>query len=349
MDRLDRISPAKLDKTLGQWPLPLIPSELGVHLETQPGRTLDLKELSNRVKKELGQTQDNLQKARFELTVMDWLYTFIRANIKRGRVFELEPVLSERCADCLGYVKIFKMLGRRLALDIGAVDVVIDNAGRYIPHIVNILKLADKRIYFIDPWYGSKNINHQRVGLQVKEGSDWVIRDVNRHELESLTDVRGLPQQCLDATTYYMMANRHLEKGLRCSDDNELGKAIVRYDAAIALYPENARFYFNRAIAHENRGNMELAQNDYTRAMRDEPSQIRVMARQYEEVTQLMGLDQMQVSSRDQEIYLLYKRFVTGQEVSPKDIAAKYQVSTEEVERITSQIEQRLPIVIQNM
>jgi transglutaminase/protease-like cytokinesis protein 3 len=98
---------------------------------------------------------------------MNWVYGTIRLNIKRGRLFGTDKVLSQGEADCLGYAHLFQQLGRRLSLDTGIVEVVIDNAGRPVPHVVNIFRLSDKRIRFIDLWYGSTNVRHRRIGLMV--------------------------------------------------------------------------------------------------------------------------------------------------------------------------------------
>jgi len=339
MDKLGKISPAKLDKIFSQWSLPPIPPGLRAITEKYQDKKLNFKDLGNWVREELAQTQDTGEKAKIELAALDWLYAFIRENVKRGRVFELDQVVNQRCADCLGYAKMFQLLGRNFGLDIGIVEVVIDNAGRYVPHPINILRLAGKRRQFIDPWYGSKDISHQRIGAQVREKGKWLIKDVNRDELEELTDVKGLPEKCVDAITYYIMGNRHLEQGIHRSDEKELHKAIDYYDDAIKLYPQNARFYFNRAIAYENIGEKEEAERDYAQALKDEASQIRVLAREYEESTRLIELDQRNISPQNQEIYLLRKGFITGKEKSTEEVASQYGISAEEVERIISEIE----------
>jgi tetratricopeptide (TPR) repeat protein len=339
MDKPDKISPAKLDKVLGQWSLPPIPPGLRAITEKHQEEKLNWKNLGDWVREELAQTQDTGGKVKVELAALDWLYEFLKGNVKRGRVFELGQVLTERRADCLGYVKMFQLLGKRFGLDIGMVEVVIDNAGRYVPHPINILRLAGKRYQFIDPWYGSKDISHQRIGAQVKERGKWLIKDVDRDELEKLTEIKGLPAECVDAITYYIIGNRHLEQGIRYFDKRELRKAIDYYDEAIKLYPQNARFYFNRAVAYESIGEKEKAEKDYAQALKDEASQIRVLAREYEESTRLIELDQKSISLQKQEIYLLRKGFITGQEKSAEEVASQYGISTGEIEQIMSEIE----------
>jgi len=277
-----------------------------------------------------------------ESSLIDWLYEAIRLNIKRGRLFELDRVLCESQADCLGYAKLFQQLGRRFGLHTGIVEVVIDNAGRLVPHVVNTARLSDERMRFIDLWYGSKNVRHRRLGLMVKQEGQWQIVDADWRKLRRFRNVKGLPPRCVDAITGYMIGNRHLERGIRFSDTTELDDAIRCYTAAIARYPQNARLYFNRAIAYENMGNGKAAEADYAVALRDEASRIRVQARQHNEVAQLMALDQIGVSTRDQEMYLMQKGFITGRELSPERVAAKYRASADEVNRITSYVEAQL-------
>ena len=132
-------------------------------------------------------------------------------------------------------------------------------------------------------------------------------------------------------------------QGIHYSDEKELDKAIGYYDAATKLYPQNARFYFNRAIAYENKGKKEKARRDYAQALQDEASQIRVLAREYEESTQLIELDQRNISPQKQEIYLLRKGFITGKEESPEEVASQYRISAEEVEQTISEIEAEFP------
>lgn len=290
----------------------------------------------------LSATDNRRTRAGLELSVIDWLHDTIRLNIKRGRLFEIERVLNEAQADCLGYARLFQQLGKRLGLDTGIVEVVIDNAGRTVPHLVNIVRLSDKRTRFVDLWYGSKNVRHRRLGLMVKQNGRWSVADVNWRELRRLTEVKGLPPHCIDAIAGYMIGNRHLDRGIRSSDHSELHEAIRCYTAAMARYPENARLYFNRAVTYENLGNDKAAEADYAVALRNEASRIRVQARQHHEVVRLIALDQIGVSARDQDMYLLCEGFITGREVSPERIAAKYHTSSDEVNRITSHIEAQL-------
>ena len=274
-----------------------------------------------------------------ELAMLNWLYDSIKRNVKRGRIFQLRDVLLHQQADCLGYAKLLSSLGQRFGLDIGIVEVVIDNGGRHTPHYVNFLKLSSGRRQFTDLWYGSRDIKHRRIGAQVKEGGKCRTKDLDWEELEKVEDIRGLPSTSVDGITHYILGNRHLERGIRDEDSEELDNAIAHYSKAINLYPGYARAYFNRAIAYENEGKYEKANLDYAQALRDKASQIRVLATEHEEVIQLLELDRANIGMKEQEIYLLRRGFITGEQTSSADIAKRYGISESEVDDIISTIE----------
>jgi len=274
-----------------------------------------------------------------ELAMSNWLYDLVRRNVKRGRIFQLRDVLLHQQADCLGYAKLLSSLGPRFGLDIGVVEVVIDNGGRYTPHYVNSLRFSTGGRQFMDLWYGSRDIRHRRIGAQVKEGRRWRTKDLDWDELEEVEDIRGLPSPSVDGITHYILGNRHLERGIRDADREELDSAIAHYSKAINLYPGYARAYFNRAIAYENEGKHEKARLNYAQALRDEASQIRVLATEHEEVIQLMELDRANIGMKEQEIYLLGRGFITGEQMSSADIAERYGIPESEVDDIISAIE----------
>jgi len=239
----------------------------------------------------------------------------------------LGEVLTTRRADCLGYARLFSVLGRGFGLELGIVEVLIDNAGRYVPHHVNLLNLADGNHRFIDAWYGSSNINHRRIGALVNGKP----RDIEREELREVSDLRGLPETCVEAITLYI-------KGNRCLERNELDKAIKYYSTAIELYPNNSRAYYNRAIACERKGEVEGAKLDYARALKDESSLIRVLATT-DELEELIRLDEEGISEQEQAIYLWHKGYKTGTSVGYEQIGRRYRISPEDVKKIITKVE----------
>ncbi len=300
-----------------------------------PGQqeSLTIKQLAGKVRRRLAKTDDLKARRELEQKVLNWLCNFIRKRVKRGRVFALGEVLKQGYADCLGYAKLLKAFGREFGLDIGIVDVIIDNAGRKVPHQANILRLADKRIQLVDLWYGSKDINHRRIGARVKEKGKWEARDIDRDELDKVEDIKGLSEGSIKGIDYYILGNRFLNSG-------ELDKAIDCYTKGIRLYPRNARLYFNRAIAYELKGQTDKAKRDYNKAVKSEDGLIRILAREHEEVTQLIELDRKNITPEEQEMFLLYKGFITGQELSPSQIAEKYGLPEAVVKQSISAVEE---------
>lgn len=319
-------------QAIARWSLPPLPPELG-----EGG--LSLGDIARRVRRRLASISEITGKAALELIVLDWLYRAIRANIKRGRVFELEEALAQGYADCQGYAVVFELIGLWFGLDLGVADVVMDNAGRYVPHSCNLLQLSDGGRRLVDCWYGSRDINHRRVGLQVKEEGGWRVMDIDWAEREKWEDIRPLPPQCVEAIAWYIRGNRYLREGLSHGDQEELARAIECYSTGIRLYPGNSRLYFNRAVAYENRREAEKAQQNYAGALKNEASQVRVFAREHEEVVQLIELDRVGIGLEEQEIYLLRKGFITGEEMSPAEIARIRGSPVEEIEQVLARIE----------
>jgi len=326
---------AQIDRS---WLRPQISPELSAIC----GVDLAVEDIAERLPEGMAKIADVEQRTEIELRVVDWLYILIRGNIKRGRAFELDEVLMLREADCLGYAKLINALGPKFGLAMGVADVIIDNAGRYVPHPINVLNLFNRRWRLIDLWYGSKNINHRKVILEVKEQGGWKTKEISCAELGISTEVRGLPLQYLDALAYYIWGNRHLERAIRSHAEEEYDQAIECYTSAIKLYPQNARFYFNRAIAWENKGEPSCAQMDYAQALKDETGQIQVLAREYREIVELIELDRMNIEAGEQEIYLLHKGYISGKDIPVDRVAREYGFPTEKVEQIVSDIEARL-------
>jgi tetratricopeptide (TPR) repeat protein len=270
-----------------------------------------------------------------ENSIIDWLYDFIRLNIKRGRIFDLREVLKTGQADCLGYCKIFTVLGRNFGLDAGVVDVVIDNQGRHVPHTIILVKMADNQSQFIDFWYGLKGIRHQRAGLRVKHGDKWRVEDIDDLDLLKVDLFSYLPDSCVNGITLYIEGNRSLKK-------HDYIQAIQQYSRAIRFYPLNSRTFYNRAIAYENLSEFKKAKAGYARALRDDSATIRTSAIQPEDTVLLIQLDEKKIPETEQQIYLMNKGFVTGKPMTPAEIARRLNLPHREVTHILDKVEKRL-------
>ena len=148
----------EIERSLARWAIPPIPEVLSPTL----GKPYGVSEMGRRLADRIKRTQDMVERSRIAQEAADWLYDLVRRNIKRGRVFQLSEVLREGYADCVGYASLFHILGSRFGLDIGVVEVVVDNGGRYVPHCANLFTPPLGGMRFIDLWYGSKDIGHRR-------------------------------------------------------------------------------------------------------------------------------------------------------------------------------------------
>ena len=326
----DSPEPGQLAEVIAGWRLPELPEELKGRVSRYCSRWYWDLSIWYRAKLESHRSLHSRKKD--ERTLINWLHDFIRMNIKRGRIFDLRDVLQTGEADCLGYAKLLTTLGRQCGLDVGVVEVVIDNRGRNVPHAANLVSLVEGRSQFVDFWYGSQNIRHKRLGLQVKRKGSWNIEDIDFPEIKKVEDISYLPDDRVDAITLYIEGNRSLREG-NCT------RAVEQYTEAIGLYPQNTRIYYNRAIGYEKLGQLEKAEADYTRALRDRTALRRTLATQPQDVADLIQLDKKFIPDMDQEIYLLHNGFVTGRLVPPENIARKLAIGQEDVEASLSFIE----------
>lgn len=253
------------------------------------------------------------ERRQLEQRLVHWLYALARHNIKRGRLWELYDVLTQRWADCLGYARLLSFLATDFGLKAGVVEVVQDNAGRYVPHCVCLVNLADGQKMYIDPWYGSADVHHRLLAVRVIEAGRLVIKQFPMEAVESASEVYGLSQEQLAGISLYIMGNSYLDRGMET-------EAVECYDASLCFYPANSRTLFNRAIALERIRKEEKAQVDYHHAFSVDSSMARILAT-IEDIEPLIELDEKGISDSDQQIYLLRKGFVTGQEEEWAEIA----------------------------
>jgi tetratricopeptide (TPR) repeat protein len=288
-----------MNEFLTKWQIPPGLEELGI------SEKFELKEIRKNLHQKLAREKNKEEKVRLELKITDFLYDLIRMNIKRGRIFTIERALSERKADCLAYCQILEILAKKFGLDIGIVEVLIDNGGRYVSHPCNLLKLSDDSWRLIDLWYGSKNINHKRIGAWIKENGKWIFKDINEDEFSKIEDIKGLSEKQIAGLTSYTLGNIAWNR-------KDWTEAIACYTRAIELYPENARFYYNRAGAYCYNGDEEKEKADREEAFKRDPTGIRLLAEEHKEIEDLIKLDELGMNEAEQRRYLFNQGFITG-------------------------------------
>ena len=310
----------KLDNAISAWQLPDLPAGLGVDLQDAGIGSISLL-FERRL------ADETVDRSAAQLAIADWLYYLVRANVKRGRAFELDEVLATGRADCLGYARLLAALGGRFGVELGIVEVLIDIIGRYVPHHVSLLTPDNGSRRFLDPWYGSASIRHWRYGALVNGKP----ADINDEEIEDIEELKGLPERCIEGIELYIRGNRLLQKG-------DIEGAIRLYSEAIMLYPANTRACYNRALAHDRKGEVEAAHLDYETAFENESGVIRVLAR-IDDLESLIALDDGGVSEEKQDIYLRHRGYKTGKPVSVDELGRHYGLSPASVEQIIGEVE----------
>jgi hypothetical protein len=287
----------------------------------------NLSQCASGIGRKLDEAKSIQGKKALQALFIEWLYSAVRSNIKRGRIYRLNDVLKNGRADCLGFTCLFAGLGALFGVEHGVIEVIIDNAGRYVPHYVNLVHLADNSLRFIDAWYGSSDIRHRRIAAFI----NGAVSDRNIDDISSADTIDGLPSGCIRALTLYIEGNRFLEH-------NDPDAAIMCYSNAIMLYPSNSRIWFNRAIAYERKGRYKDAEHDYAVACKDNAGIARILAN-VDALEELIKLDEMRIGEREQDIYLLYKGFKTGSPVMYETIRKKFGITSGELGRIVSKID----------
>jgi len=269
-------------------------------------------------------SMSEIKRAQLEASLVDWLYVLVRHNIKRGRFWELSDLLTQHQADCLGYARILTFLANSFGLESGVVEVVQDNRGKYVPHCVCLVKLADGQKRLIDSWYGSANICHQIVVARIKVIDSLVTKQLPMTMVRSTREVYGLRMEQVAGLSFYILGNSYLKRDMET-------EAVECYNVSLWLYPENPRTLFNRAIASERIQATKQAQTDYQRAFSIDSSLAKILATT-EDIEPLIELDEKRVSESDQQVYLLRKGFITGSEEGWSEIARRCERSPVEVE-----------------
>jgi tetratricopeptide (TPR) repeat protein len=331
----DSPGPDQLPKTISRWSLPDLPYELKDRV-TRFRRNW-FRELSTFYQSKLKLPENKKSRHKVEITIINWLYDFVRLNIKRGRDFNLSEVLQTGEADCLGYSKIFTHLGRLCGLNLGVVEIITDCLGRNVPHTATLVNLSGGKKRIIDFWYGSKNIRHKRLGLLVKNHGIWKIDDLDYSDIRHVEDVSHLPDVQVDAITLYIEGNRAL---------NEVNYtlAVNLYTQAANIFPENSRIYFNRAVCYEKMGKNRKSKSDYTLALGNDKALKRTLATQPQDVIDLIQLDHQFIPEIDQKIFLLHNGYITGRKESPENIGRKTSFAPEEVKAVLKLVDNLLHI-----
>ena len=294
---------AQVRENLRGWELCPVPAGLS--------ESKQIEELASQTRVKLSEIKKPETRAALEGQLLNWLYTLVRHNTKRGRVWELSDVLTQHRADCLGYARLLTFLTREFGLDSGVVEVVQDIRRRYVPHYVCLINLADGSKRLLDPWYGSADMMH-RILITWLPGHP-LPSQITMKALQKAGRIEGLAPEQVAGLSFYILGNAYLARG-------EATQSVECYDLSLWLYAENPRALYNRAVALEILGKTEQAQTDYQHAFSIPSSVVRLIAT-IEHIEPLIYLDQKDVDEPSQHAYLLRQGFITGRQERWVEIA----------------------------
>ena len=132
----------RINEVIAYWRAIELPVELQylVHGKPRDINCMAIEKLAMDIRRQI-RNLDSSNRLAVSPVILNWLCDLVRLNVKRGRIFDLSEVLSSGSADCLGYAKLLTILTRMFGLKSGVVEVLIDNAGRYVPHTINLVNL----------------------------------------------------------------------------------------------------------------------------------------------------------------------------------------------------------------
>jgi tetratricopeptide (TPR) repeat protein len=193
----------------------------------------------------------------------------INHGISSDRAYsDLQDVLAEKKANCVGYVQIFHVLAQCVGLHTRPVLVWELQRSEEIrieeQHVCTLITLADGKVAFLDlalPGVNSQPFEFETVYRS--QGSTFELRTNNHpenmyQEIE-LLDINGLKAIVCNS------------RGVAYASSQQFDRAIQSYDQAIALNHGCVMAWNNRGVAHQQLGNLDCALVDYSKAIELHP------------------------------------------------------------------------------
>ena len=239
----------------------------------------DWDELQEKVKTALAEASTIDEKSAIEKKIADGLFEFILRNIAYEEdAFDLDKILKQEEANCLGYSLLYMILGNKLGLGnvIGVVDVEIDKYDRKVVHSANIVRFSNGKWHLKDLAYEDTWCKHQRIRTRVKTDNDkeYKIRSVDinwdentcaytNHEGQARdkVDIIGLSKNSVKADVFYSIGK----------NTDDLDEKIEAYEKVIELEPKEGRGYYALGGAYDEKGDYDKAIEAYQKAIEVDP------------------------------------------------------------------------------
>ncbi len=230
-----------------------------------------------------GQRQGKLSKEKLSQAEQEIAETLCReiAAVVRGKEtsFELDEVIRDRSASCVGFALVFNVLGRSIGLDVQGLDVPITAAGRSIDdhgHLACLIQLADGRAAIVDVTGGLGQGDSVSKPFQFGEtyrekGSYWELKDA-RNLLGLHPLVQPLDNDGIVSGIIFCRSAQFCAKG-------DSRRALAMTAEAVRRNPRGAWAYVVQGMIHDSSGEHDRAIADFSAAIQRNPLYARAYLR----------------------------------------------------------------------
>jgi tetratricopeptide (TPR) repeat protein len=205
------------------------------------------------------------QYAQVETDIVNQLAQKIKIGItddKKLKCFDLDLVVKEKKAQCLGYTQLFYILGNSMGLTIQAIDVLEHSEGMPVGmcHTACEVGLHNGKAMQVDLTlrdYVSKTFTFTKE--YDKAGNYWDLKD-KKNRLKIHKRIQLLDKNGLVGGICYNRGTTYAESG-------KFTEAILDFNKAIELNPKCAVAYYNRGTAYAKSGKFTEANSDNNKAI----------------------------------------------------------------------------------
>ena len=222
--------------------------------------------------------------ARVEIKITKKLSKKIKKEIQEYETlkWDLEDVIKDKEANCLGYTQLFFILGEVVGLPVEPVDVIEseESSGygdfswrlgasetKHNTHVACLVNLSNEQIVFVELSASSPVISKPLILAKKYEKNGTYMEAKYRYDYREIlyyTRIRLYGKDGLISSIHNSRACDYEKMG-----DYEM--AMSDYTEAIKIDPKNVNAYNNRGRIYISQGDYEMAISDYTRAIEIDP------------------------------------------------------------------------------
>ncbi|MEW6534339.1 MAG: GNAT family N-acetyltransferase [Candidatus Auribacterota bacterium] len=246
-DRLNRILSgwisAQLQRRFWQITTQPVPEAVRAFLDTK-NTEADIVALQQKIAYALRNMESVQERTALESTLVDWLSSLIRSQFSPAEeINELSDMFEKKQANCLGYCKLFDMIGSRFGLDIHKVILEYEIDGYVELHAANLIKFSDGTMKIHNIPKPPENAKLNGIIASVTSAGTTQHNLISPSRFQYLTQdmVSGVSQTTLDAFLFVSRAKQAFITG-------NIDAAFENMTRAYQLDQDNAYIASNMAV-----------------------------------------------------------------------------------------------------